>query len=150
MIKIKCPKCREGLSLDDGFRGGICRCFHCAAMITVPSEQGADPEELSVKRPAERWAGFSTGTATALLGSTTVFQTRSGLELELSDDDLESIPVAPRREPGRPIRLPRRRSIRRHRPTREPDPGPAIAMIALLMAGFLLILLVVSMRLASQ
>jgi len=38
MIRLNCPQCREELEIDDAFLGGICRCSHCGAMITVPSD----------------------------------------------------------------------------------------------------------------
>jgi len=91
MIELECPKCEIPLQLDDGYRGGVCRCYECGTMITVPDEDELYriPEELFIQ---EEKSG-----AAATLGSTTVFRTHRGIELELSNQEVRSIPVAERR-----------------------------------------------------
>jgi Na+-transporting methylmalonyl-CoA/oxaloacetate decarboxylase gamma subunit len=37
MIRITCTHCRQVLTIDDGFAGGVCRCQHCGTIQTVPA-----------------------------------------------------------------------------------------------------------------
>lgn len=60
-IIVECHKCSTVLELDDGFRGGVCRCGRCGALLQVPLEAGtaasvsrrASPDTLpqSASRP---------------------------------------------------------------------------------------------------
>ncbi len=43
MIQLNCIKCGAGLSIDDAFAGGVCRCQHCGAIQKVPSPKRARP-----------------------------------------------------------------------------------------------------------
>jgi hypothetical protein len=36
MIQLNCTNCRELLTIDDAFAGGVCRCRHCGTIQTVP------------------------------------------------------------------------------------------------------------------
>jgi len=36
VIRITCTNCRQTLTIDDGFAGGVCRCQHCGTIQTVP------------------------------------------------------------------------------------------------------------------
>jgi len=40
MIRITCTHCRQILTIDDGFAGGVCRCQHCGTIQTVPAAAG--------------------------------------------------------------------------------------------------------------
>ena len=40
MIRIACTNCREVLTIDDAFAGGVCRCQHCGTIQTVPAATG--------------------------------------------------------------------------------------------------------------
>jgi von Willebrand factor type A domain len=40
MIRITCTHCRQVLTIDDGFAGGVCRCQHCGTIQTVPAAPG--------------------------------------------------------------------------------------------------------------
>lgn len=51
MINLTCPSCRSELSIDEGFRGGVCRCFNCGTMMTVPEDPDNQPAE-SLDRPS--------------------------------------------------------------------------------------------------
>ncbi len=89
MIQLTCPKCAKQLQLDDTFRGGVCRCYACSTMLTVPEEDEqieSIPEELFLHEEKDAHAGS--------LGRTTIFKTRAGLQLELTDDDIRAMPVA--------------------------------------------------------
>src|SRR5580704_16163288 len=39
MIRITCTHCRQVLTIDDGFAGGVCRCQHCGTIQTVPASK---------------------------------------------------------------------------------------------------------------
>ena len=43
MIQLNCIKCGAGLSIDDAFAGGVCRCQHCGAIQKVPSRKRSRP-----------------------------------------------------------------------------------------------------------
>lgn len=45
-IELECPSCKEVLEIDSGFAGGVCRCFSCGTMMTVP----ADPRRGHAER----------------------------------------------------------------------------------------------------
>ncbi len=49
MIRISCTNCREVLTIDDAFAGGVCRCQHCGTIQTVPAAAGAG--EVAVGGP---------------------------------------------------------------------------------------------------
>ncbi len=59
-IMVQCHKCSKVLELDDGFRGGVCRCSSCGTLLQVPIEAGpaastsrrASPDATSTSRPA--------------------------------------------------------------------------------------------------
>jgi hypothetical protein len=40
VIRITCTHCRQVLTIDDGFAGGVCRCQHCGTIQTVPGASG--------------------------------------------------------------------------------------------------------------
>ncbi len=41
MIRLACTHCKNVLTIDDAFAGGVCRCQHCGTIQTVPA-RGAD------------------------------------------------------------------------------------------------------------
>jgi len=44
MINMICPQCGDELEIDEGFRGGVCRCFNCGMLMTVPDDPDAGAE----------------------------------------------------------------------------------------------------------
>ncbi|MGC8560927.1 MAG: hypothetical protein ACP5O1_09645 [Phycisphaerae bacterium] len=49
-LLVQCHQCGKVLELDDGFRGGVCRCSQCGALLRVPM---TDAREVQKSRPAE-------------------------------------------------------------------------------------------------
>ncbi len=49
-LLVQCHQCGKVLELDDGFRGGVCRCSQCGALLRVPM---TDNREVQKSRPAE-------------------------------------------------------------------------------------------------
>ncbi len=49
-IELECPSCSTMLELDQGFAGGVCRCFNCGTLMTVPANPGVEKAE-SLSRP---------------------------------------------------------------------------------------------------
>lgn len=49
-LLVQCYKCGKVLELDDGFRGGVCRCSQCGALLRVPM---ADTRQVQKSRPVE-------------------------------------------------------------------------------------------------
>lgn len=47
VVELDCPSCGTLLEVDRGFAGGVCRCFHCGALLTVPSRAGVRAERLT-------------------------------------------------------------------------------------------------------
>jgi hypothetical protein len=41
MIRITCTHCRQVLTIDEGFAGGVCRCQNCGTIQTVPAAKSA-------------------------------------------------------------------------------------------------------------
>src|SRR5436309_1178295 len=64
MISLTCTNCREVLTIDDAFAGGVCRCQHCGTIQTVPSRLrgGATPKPTKVD-PATKTLYRRSGTA---------------------------------------------------------------------------------------
>ncbi|MDA8375762.1 MAG: hypothetical protein M0Z50_01560 [Planctomycetia bacterium] len=50
-IVVQCYNCRSRLELDDGFRGGVCRCSKCGSLLKVPIAAG--PTDPARTRPAD-------------------------------------------------------------------------------------------------
>lgn len=49
-LLVQCHQCSKVLELDDGFRGGVCRCRQCGALLRVPM---TDTHQVQKSRPAE-------------------------------------------------------------------------------------------------
>src|SRR5690606_20021588 len=54
-IELECPGCEVNLQLDAGFAGGVCRCFSCGTLMTVPADASGDRPERLIRpaRPGE-------------------------------------------------------------------------------------------------
>jgi hypothetical protein len=50
-LVVQCYHCHSRLELDDGFRGGVCRCSKCGSLLKVPSTAGAT--DAGRARPAD-------------------------------------------------------------------------------------------------
>ncbi len=55
MIELTCPGCGEELEIDDGFRGGVCRCSECGRIIQVPQDPAPETEAESDPE-VEEWS----------------------------------------------------------------------------------------------
>ena len=97
MINLTCPHCHAELGVDDGFGGGVCRCFSCGTLMTVPSEAEGQAAE-TLERPEDP----SQATAEAAAAEAT-YRTASGRTVRLTAQDLDRVPLAQRRRVG--IRL---------------------------------------------
>ena len=51
-ITVQCHECSRVLELDDGFRGGVCRCSFCGALLQVPKEAAASEKAGRPAAPA--------------------------------------------------------------------------------------------------
>ena len=91
MINLTCPHCRAELGVDDGFGGGVCRCFSCGTLMTVPSEAEGQTAE-TLERPEDP----SQATAEAATAEAT-YRTASGRTVRLTAHDLDRVPLAQRR-----------------------------------------------------
>lgn|GEM_PF-2831781 len=49
-LLVQCHQCGKVLELDDGFRGGVCRCRQCGTLLRVPM---TDTHQVQKSRPAE-------------------------------------------------------------------------------------------------
>ncbi len=49
-LLVQCYQCGKILELDDGFRGGVCRCSQCGSLLRVPM---TDTHQVQKARPAE-------------------------------------------------------------------------------------------------
>lgn len=57
-IVVECYHCHSRLELDDGFRGGVCRCSKCGSLLRVPATAGAtDSARTRPADPGTRPAG---------------------------------------------------------------------------------------------
>jgi len=118
MLKLDCPNCNAQLEIDEGFRGGVCRCFSCGTLMTVPDDPGSGGAEPLFQQKSSRPAGRKTTRPTTQPrpGGTSrmdpvdtdaeseedtqsiTFRTASGKEVKLSSDEVEAMPVATKRQ----------------------------------------------------
>lgn len=84
MIALNCPSCSAQLDVDDGFRGGVCRCSSCGTLMTVPNAPGRGRPE-ALKRPE---------TPDASPEAAQTYTTQSGRKVQLTDKQAKSAPVA--------------------------------------------------------
>lgn len=81
MISISCTNCKQVLTIDDAFAGGVCRCQHCGTIQTVPAKL----------KPGDTIAHETlTGTA---LGGSRIVPSRKGGDVGMSSglDELADI-----------------------------------------------------------
>ncbi|QNN25284.1 hypothetical protein HED60_24380 [Planctomycetales bacterium ZRK34] len=96
MIDLACPQCDSELEIDDGFRGGVCRCFNCGTLMTVPDDPDQQrPESLS--RPD---APDETHRAASTTNRMSVYTTNTGRVVKLSTHQIARVPVAQRKRLG--------------------------------------------------
>lgn len=92
MIHISCPHCNSRLEVDPGFAGGICRCFNCGTLMTVPQTVDQQVEQLQRRERPER--PDVPGGAPAPEPAGEQFITVSGRVIDLDRRKLEHVPVA--------------------------------------------------------
>lgn len=51
-VVVQCFHCNAVLELDDGFRGGVCRCSTCGSLLQVPKGEADAPPKAKRVRPA--------------------------------------------------------------------------------------------------
>jgi hypothetical protein len=51
-VVVQCFHCNAVLELDDGFRGGVCRCGTCGSLLQVPKGEADAPPKAKRVRPA--------------------------------------------------------------------------------------------------
>lgn len=90
MISLNCPTCSAPLELDDGFRGGVCRCSGCGTLMTVPHDPSTGRAE-SLTRPETPGAAPQPETAAQ------VYTTATGKKVKLTDKQASKAPVAHKR-----------------------------------------------------
>jgi len=81
---VKCLKCSKLLELDEGFRGAICRCSFCGALLEVPAGEGdqgkrsrpAAPELTGKPNQAANRAATGAGAADPGISSGAVADSR--------------------------------------------------------------------------
>ncbi len=56
-VVVQCYNCSNILELDEGFRGGVCRCSQCGSLLQVPKGSSSDMRKA---RPAAPGANVST------------------------------------------------------------------------------------------
>ena len=78
-VVVQCYHCNAILELDDGFRGGVCRCSTCGTLLQVPKGDAA-PGTGRIARPAgtkcdapTKYAARVPPRACASFGSSSVF-----------------------------------------------------------------------------
>jgi len=96
MIDLNCPRCEASLQIDDGVRGGVCRCYSCGTLLTVPSDPSSERAE-SLRRPERPDEPGSAEPSGGDGDEPTVYETNSGRTVQLSEKDLSGVPVAGRR-----------------------------------------------------
>lgn len=95
MIELTCPQCQSELEIDEGFRGGVCRCFKCGTLMTVPDEPQTQRAER-LDRP-DLPEGARPQTPAPAAGA---YRTSSGRTVELSRTQVLQVPTARKRRMG--------------------------------------------------
>lgn len=97
MIDLACPQCDSELEIDDGFRGGVCRCFNCGTLMTVPDDPDQQrPESLSRPDSPDQ-AARATASKTNRMS---VYTTNTGRVVKLSTHQIARVPVAQKKRMG--------------------------------------------------
>jgi len=103
-IELICPVCDQLLAIDSGFAGGVCRCYHCGTMMTVPGGLGPqrpkrvtrpDRPETPTPQPQQEQSVLN------LPPETVVFKTEDGREVRLAAG--QTIPTARAASDGFPL-----------------------------------------------
>ncbi len=96
MVHIHCPHCSSRLEIDPGFVGGICRCFNCGTLMTVPKSAEQQVEQLQRQERPDRpdTPGMAADTGAEH------YVTTSGRVINLDRRKLERVPVARRPRMG--------------------------------------------------
>ncbi len=122
MLELECPSCGEQLELDRGFAGGVCRCFGCGTLMTVPADPrhhapeklvrpsapgapASQPEDAADRparpdrpdRPARPDSPAPTPAASGETEASDTYTTASGQVVHVAAD---SVPTARRRRTG--------------------------------------------------
>ncbi|MBI1374969.1 MAG: hypothetical protein GC159_19805 [Phycisphaera sp.] len=102
MINMICPQCGDELEIDEGFRGGVCRCFNCGMLMTVPDEPDAATQERVQAPPKRRTSAPSKrrSSAPAPRPASAPKPIRAQ-PVDMSTIDASSVPVARKRRPPR-------------------------------------------------
>jgi hypothetical protein len=53
-VHVHCTQCAADLEVDEGFRGGVCRCSSCGTLLAVPPEGGGEGEGAPPPRRRQR------------------------------------------------------------------------------------------------
>ncbi len=100
MIKLNCPNCNDALEVDDGFAGGICRCYDCGTLMTVPASKDGKAEQLKQAgrpsrpgRPARPGEPAPAAPETTAERATT-YVTQTGRRVVVSEEQLDRVVVA--------------------------------------------------------
>jgi len=104
MIKLDCPGCGKGLEIDEGFAGGICRCYDCGTLMTVP-EAGSSGHAERLERAGRPDAPGSRpdapgGRVPAPSDGGGTFVTATGKKINVSDEQLRHVEVAKKARMG--------------------------------------------------
>jgi len=93
-VVVQCFHCKAILELDDGFRGGVCRCSTCGSLLQVPRGDADAPARLQrpsappppaalranpLANPAATEIGMSSGALDPTRGSIDMGGSSSGL-----------------------------------------------------------------------
>jgi hypothetical protein len=103
MIQITCTSCKRGLSIDDAFAGGVCRCQFCGTIQTVPARGSAQKTAAgAAKGPKTLFENKARGVTGVGSGSgledlADIVQSSSGL----SDPNLRKSPPSPAQPPAK-------------------------------------------------
>lgn len=100
MINLTCPSCTAELEIDDGFRGGVCRCFDCGTLMTVPDAPDAGAAETLSRPDSPDAPVLAEIDEEAEFEKTGEFMTSSGHRVRLSSRQLQQVPVARKKRMG--------------------------------------------------
>jgi hypothetical protein len=100
MIEITCPQCQSELQIDQGFAGGICRCFNCGTLMTVPQDhEQQSPEAIRQARP-DRPDAPGGAVSAAPAAEQGAYVTTSGRCITITAAQLARVPTAEKRRIG--------------------------------------------------
>ncbi len=118
MIRLSCTNCRQVLTIDDAFAGGVCRCQHCGTIQTVPASAAGGAE---VTAGGPNLGGARVGTnGGSLFGGSGAGHAVEGTGLDDLAGAVASSGLSSRRltrpqtagaAPGRPAPAPRGRGV---------------------------------------